>query len=54
MLIKVAWLENLQTLLEGYVFAGWYLHGELYEFNTPVNSNIVLIAKWLENKKVRI
>lgn len=32
---------------EGYVFAGWYLHGELYEFNTPVNSNIVLIAKWV-------
>lgn len=32
---------------EGYVFAGWYLHSELYEFNTPVNSNIVLIAKWI-------
>ena len=32
---------------EGYVFAGWYLDGELYEFNTPVNSNIVLIAKWV-------
>ena len=32
---------------EGYVFAGWYLDGELYEFNTPVKSNIVLIAKWV-------
>ena len=32
---------------EGYVFAGWYLNGYLYEFNTPVNSNIVLIAKWV-------
>ena len=32
---------------EGYVFAGWYLDGELYEFNTPVKSNIILIAKWV-------
>lgn len=33
----------------GYKFAGWYLNNELYNFNTPVNSNIILIAKWTPN-----
>ena len=39
--------KPVDPVREGYVFAGWYLHGELYEFNTPVKSNIVLIAKWV-------
>ena len=39
--------KPVDPVREGYVFAGWYLDGELYEFNTPVNSNIVLIAKWV-------
>lgn len=39
--------KPLDPVREGYVFAGWYLNGYLYEFNTPVNSNIVLIAKWI-------
>ena len=34
---------------EGYRFDGWYLNNELYDFNTPVNSNIILIAKWVPN-----
>ena len=32
----------------GYVFAGWYLEGKLYDFATPVKSNITLEAKWIE------
>ena len=39
--------KPVDPVREGYVFTGWYLDGELYEFNTPVNSNIVLIAKWV-------
>jgi len=31
---------------EGYVFAGWYLNGELYDFNEKVTSDIKLEAKW--------
>lgn len=30
----------------GHKFVGWTLNGNLYNFNTPVNSNITLVAKW--------
>ena len=30
----------------GFEFLGWYLNDVLYDFNTPVNNNIILIAKW--------
>ncbi len=33
---------------EGYVFAGWYLSGAPYDFNTAVNADITLTAKWVE------
>ena len=33
---------------EGYTFMGWYLDNEEYDFNTPVNSNLTLDAKWEE------
>jgi len=32
---------------EGYTFEGWYLDGELFDFNTPITKNIELIAKWI-------
>jgi uncharacterized repeat protein (TIGR02543 family) len=31
---------------ETYVFAGWYLNDQEYDFNTPVTANITLVAKW--------
>lgn len=31
---------------EGGKFAGWYLNGIAYDFNTPVTGNITLVAKW--------
>lgn len=31
---------------EGYIFQGWYLAGELYDFDTDVELNITLVAKW--------
>ena len=39
---------------EGYSFAGWYLNDKPYNFNTPVNSNIVLIAKWFYNDHIGV
>ena len=31
---------------DGYQFIGWYLDGELFDFNTPITKKITLIAKW--------
>ena len=31
---------------EGYVFVGWYLDGEAYDFSQPVTAPIALTAKW--------
>ena len=33
-------------VLEGYVFKGYYLGEELYDFDADVNENITLTAKW--------
>ena len=37
----------------GYTFAGWTLNGSVYDFNSVVNSNITLVAKWNENAKAK-
>lgn len=34
---------------DGHVFVGWYLDGEEYDFDTPVNEDILLEAEWEEN-----
>ena len=31
---------------EGYVFAGWYLGDEKYDFTTPVTEDLTLVARW--------
>ncbi len=31
---------------DGYNFLGWYLNDEKYDFNTPITSDLKLIAKW--------
>ena len=35
----------------GYTFGGWTLNGSIYDFNSAVNKNITLVAKWNENAK---
>ncbi len=35
----------------GYTFAGWYNGATAYNFNTPVNSNLTLTAKWTANNQ---
>lgn len=31
---------------EGYIFSGWYLNDELYNFESSITSDITLVAKW--------
>lgn len=31
---------------EGYTFKGWLLNGEIYDFESLVNSNLTLVASW--------
>ena len=40
--------EQSSPTREGYTFLGWYKRGEStpYNFNTPVNDNIIIDAKW--------
>ncbi len=33
---------------DGYTFVGWFLNNELYDFATPIKSDITLIAQWTE------
>lgn len=35
---------------ENYEFLGWYLNNQEYDFRTPVDENITLIAKWRAKK----
>lgn len=37
------------TNKNGYTFDGWYLNGSEYDFNTPVTSNITLVAHFTKN-----
>ncbi len=32
--------------LKGFLFKGWYIDEELYDFNQPVNKNLVITARW--------
>lgn len=36
---------------EGYTFVGWTLNGTEYDFNSPVTSDITIVATWEENKQ---
>ena len=36
----------------GYTFNGWLLNGVTYDFATPVNANITLVASWTLNQVV--
>ena len=38
---------------DGYTFIGWFTESDtLYDFNSPVNNNIILIAKWKINAEL--
>ena len=48
-------IQPADPVKEGYIFRGWYLDSECtksYDFDSVVNSNIELYAKWIEYTKV--
>ena len=58
--VKSQKVENGQTatepddiVYEGYIFEGWYLNNNKYDFETPVTKNITLVAKWKEDPEVK-
>ena len=34
---------------EGYIFSDWYNGSSIFNFSTPINSDIILTAKWIKN-----
>ena len=45
--------EPTSVKKEGYILDGWYLNNKKYDFNTAVNKNITLVAKWSEDPNVK-
>ena len=45
---KSALLTEEEITKEGYEFLGWYLGDNEFDFNTPVKSDLELVAKWEE------
>ena len=45
---KSAVITSEEISKDGYEFIGWYLGDNEFDFNTPVNSNLELEAKWKE------
>ncbi len=45
---KGSLVEKAEVNKDGYEFLGWYLEEELYDFNTAVESDFTLVAKWNE------
>lgn len=43
--------EPIKPTKEGYIFIGWYLNDEQFDFNTMIENDITLEAQWEENKK---
>ncbi len=41
-------IEPDAPIKEGYIFAGWYLDDEKFDFKSPITENITLTAKWEE------
>lgn len=48
---KTATKPSKDPTRSGYTFAGWYLNGKAYNFSTPVNKDITLVAQWTEIPK---
>ena len=46
--------EPIEPTKEGYIFKEWQLNGNTYDFDTKVNNDIVLTAKWVKEEYVTI
>ena len=45
--------EPTNVKKEGYILDGWYLNNKKYDFNTEVNKNFTLVAKWIEDPNIK-
>lgn len=45
-LVNPGKIEKKSTVDTEFVFIGWYLNGELYDFDTELSGNVTLTAKW--------
>lgn len=46
--------KPIEPTKEGYIFKEWQLDGETYDFDTIVESDIVLTAKWIKEEYITI
>lgn len=46
-------IEPAAPARHGYVFSGWYLDDQAFDFTTNLNENITLIAKWEEAEDIK-
>lgn len=46
--------EPLEPNKEGYIFKEWQLNGNTYDFDTKINKDIVLTAKWIKEEYVTV
>ena len=42
--------EPVKLIKENYIFAGWYLNGEIFDFKHPITEDIELEAEWKKEK----
>ncbi len=42
------------TTKEGYIFDGWYLGEEKFDFSTPISKSITLKARWNDGPKINV
>ena len=41
-----------EPVKDGFVFVGWYLNGELFDFATPIEEDIEFVARWEQLKSI--
>ena len=46
--------QPINPVRTNYTFLGWYIGEEVFDFNTPITEDIILVAKWREDYKVVI
>ncbi len=50
---KVTYNETVKKpetpVKKGYIFDGWYLNNEKYDFSSPVTKDITIVARWIKN-----
>lgn len=46
--------EPITPTKDGYIFVEWQLNGKKYDFDSNVNENIILTAKWMKEEYIKV